>query len=70
MEMKECEHHKGHPEWDFWQCDDCGWISPSGKHRGPNARGFFPSMEAVNLYDKFRTYPGMGEVKPMVPNAN
>lgn len=69
MEMKECGHRNGHPEWDFWQCHDCGWIKPSGQHRGPNNRGFFPSMDAVKLYDKLKTYPGMGDVKPMVPNA-
>lgn len=67
--MKECEHEKGVAHWDYWQCDACGWVVPSGEHRGPNKRGFFPSMDAVKMYDKFRTYPGMGDVRPMTPNG-
>lgn len=61
-----CHHRQGRADWHHWQCAGCGWIRPGGPTRGPDEQGFFPSMEAVKEYDKFRTYPGMGEVLPMV----
>lgn len=63
-QSKECQHENGSPDWDYYGCHDCGWVKPSGQIRGPN-NGWFPSMDAVREYDKFKTYPGMNEVKPM-----
>lgn len=53
-----CKHKNGHPEWDFYQCDDCGWIRPSGQMRGPH-QGWFPTLDCAKAWDKYRTYPGM-----------
>lgn len=60
-----CQHdRKTTPSWDYVRCDSCGWISPSGQRRGIHG-GFFPSMDAVNAFDKFHTYPGMNTNKPV-----
>lgn len=64
--LEVCQHRQGRADWNHWECADCGWIRPGGPTRGPDAQGFFPSMAAVKEYDKFKTYPGMGEVLPMI----
>ena len=68
--MKECDHKRTTTHWDYVQCNECGWVIPSGPVRGPNKRGFFPSLTAVKMYDICGTYLGMGEVHPMAPNKN
>lgn len=65
QDKKECKHQSGKPRWDYWECNACGWIQPSGVVRGPN-KGFFPSMDAVTEFDKFKYYPGMDEIKPLI----
>jgi len=54
-----CGHENGHADWDFWLCEDCRWLSPSGAQRGPFSRGFFPSLDAVKEFDKYGSFPGM-----------
>jgi hypothetical protein len=66
--MIPCDHKSGTPHYDFYSCNACGWLKPCGQHRYGQNNGWFPSMEAVKAYDKFKTYPGMGEVKPMMTN--
>lgn len=64
MKKVECEHMHGTvPHWDHSTCKKCGWVIPYGQHRGPN-NGFFPSMDALLEFDKFKFYPGMNEIKP------
>lgn len=56
-----CRHaNREHLDYDHVICTDCGWVTPSGEHRGPH-RGWFPSPEAVKAWDKYKTYPGMAE---------
>jgi hypothetical protein len=64
-QSNECQHKNGTAHWDYYGCNDCGWIMPSGPNRGGPHNGWFPSLDAVREFDKFKTYPGMSEVKPM-----
>lgn len=64
-QSKECQHKNGTAHWDYYGCNDCGWIMPGGQFRGGLHHGWFPSMDAVREFDKFKTYPGMNEVKPI-----
>lgn len=61
MPKIECKHNRTTPSWDYVRCNDCGWIITG---TGVN-RGWFPSMEAAKEFEKYKTYPGYGEVKPL-----
>jgi hypothetical protein len=68
MNLIECKHEKGTPHWDYYQCDCCGWVSPSGPADGRPNKGWFPSMYAFTEWGKYKTYPGMGAVVPLMSN--
>lgn len=55
-----CEHQNKDVGWEEVTCLDCGWVKPSDEIRGPH-RGWFPSVDAVRAWDKYKTYPGMQE---------
>lgn len=55
-----CDHEHTTTHYDFVSCNECNWIVPTGQYRGP-FKGWFPSMDAVREFDKYRTFPGMQE---------
>jgi hypothetical protein len=54
----QCQHANGKPDYDYWQCTDCGMIKPDGDSTGRPNGGWFHSMETFSAWKKGITQGG------------